>query len=440
MKNVLYVLTSLLILQNSCTTNTDSLLVTALEAEKWIKSGSIRDCEKVSWLPDPTDTTFRSDFLYHGNAGVILFYVELYNTTKDDSYLTEAEYGGNFLIDHLPDTIPSALQVGFYTGLAGASFTLEQIYRAGNNQKFRDQAVRYLDLILEAGNEENGGLDWEGLNDIIYGSSGIGLYLLWAHQNMNYEKGLQAAIQIGNNLLHSMVESPEGGQWPMTNGTPEPVRYMPNFSHGTAGVSYFLASLYEVTRKEKFLDAAISGADYMSSISDEEGLVCHHIPGGEELHYLGWCHGPVGTSRLYYKLHQITGDKQWMDKITRSAHSLIHSGIPEQPQPGFWNNVSQCCGSAGVAEYFLNLYQISGNQEYLDFSHHLTNDLIQRATEDELGLKWIQAEHRTQPDLLIAHTGYMQGAAGIGIWLLHLDGFVKANKPVIILPDSPFTY
>ena len=119
MRNILYILTSLLILQNSCTTNSDSLLVTALEAEKWIKSGSIRDGKKVSWLPDPTDTAFRSDYLYHGNAGVILFYLELYHTTKDDSYLTEAEYGGNFLIDHLPDTIPDAIQVGFYTGLTG---------------------------------------------------------------------------------------------------------------------------------------------------------------------------------------------------------------------------------------------------------------------------------------------------------------------------------
>ena len=41
--------------------------------------------------------------------------------------------------------------------------------------------------------------------------------------------------------------------------------------------------------------------------------VFHHEPDGEDLFYLGWCHGPVGTARLFYRLHQATGDRQWRD-------------------------------------------------------------------------------------------------------------------------------
>jgi hypothetical protein len=51
---------------------------------------------------------------------------------------------------------------------------------------------------------------------------------------------------------------------------------------------------------------------------------------------------------------------------------------------------------------------------------------------------WIQAEHRVRPDLLVAQTGYMQGAAGIGMLLLHLEAFEKGRGAEIILPDSPF--
>jgi hypothetical protein len=53
-------------------------------------------------------------------------------------------------------------------------------------------------------------------------------------------------------------------------------------------------------------------------------------------------------------------------------------------------------------------------------------------------LKWIQAEHRVQPDFLVAQTGFMQGAAGVGKYLLHVDAVAQGKRPVVELPDSPF--
>jgi hypothetical protein len=64
--------------------------------------------------------------------------------------------------------------------------------------------------------------------------------------------------------------------------------------------------------------------------------------------------------------------------------------------------------------------------------------LLQKATRDASGLRWIQAEHRVRPELLIAQTGYMQGAAGIGMLLLHLDAFEQKKRASIVFPDSPF--
>jgi hypothetical protein len=127
-----------------------------------------------------------------------------------------------------------------------------------------------------------------------------------------------------------------------------------------------------------------------------------------------------------------------LDWFGRSARSLLTSGIPEKQTPGFWNNVSACCGSAGVAEFGLDVHRITGDRQYLAFSRRVTDDLLRRATRDEKGLRWVQAEHRVQPNLLIAHTGHMQGAAGIGMWLLHLDGFESGQKNRIIWPDCPY--
>jgi hypothetical protein len=61
-----------------------------------------------------------------------------------------------------------------------------------------------------------------------------------------------------------------------------------------------------------------------------------------------------------------------------------------------------------------------------------------KAAVEDGRMKWIQAEHRTRPELLIAQTGLMQGAAGIGLYLVHLDAFEQGKHPKINLPDSVF--
>jgi lantibiotic modifying enzyme len=234
---------------------------------------------------------------------------------------------------------------------------------------------------------------------------------------------------------------PENGglKWAMSSTTKN---LMPNFSHGTAGNAYFLATLYIQTRKKEFLRAALQGANYLKSVAETEGGTCSifHNEGddGKHLHYLGWCHGPAGTARLFYRLYQATGDREWLKWTERSARSILNSGIPHKQLPGFWNNVSQCCGNAGVGEFFLDLFKVTRKTKYLRFAKRMTDNLLDRSTREGKGLKWIQAENRTQPDSLLAQTGYMQGAAGIGMGLLHLYS-VEHGKPwKIRFPDTPF--
>ena len=62
-----------------------------------------------------------------------------------------------------------------------------------------------------------------------------------------------------------------------------------------------------------------------------------------------------------------------------------------------------------------------------------------RATRDDRGLRWIQAEHRVRPELLVAQTGYMQGAAGVGMWLLRLDATQRGRTTFVRFPDTPWT-
>ena len=114
-------------------------------------------------------------------------------------------------------------------------------------------------------------------------------------------------------------------------------------------------------------------------------------------------------------------------------------GAPERRSDGYWNNISQCCGSAGVGEFFLALHSVSPDRAHLAVAQRAAQDVLGRATEEGDGLKWIQAEHRVRPDLLVAQTGLMQGAAGVGLFLLRLDAAENGRPPFVRMPDTPFT-
>jgi len=423
----------------------------ARAAARWLRaSGLSGDAGKV-WPADPSDHQTVSIDLYSGTAGVVLFFLELHHAAGDPADLEEACAGADALIAGLPDAIDDPEGAGLYTGAAGIGFTLEEVHRASGRPEYREGALRCIRLLHDAarpGGEPAGdpaddavehpiaeGAEWGDAADIISGGAGIGLYLLNAARVMDSPEARNLAVRAGRRLVE--LGRPQGGglKWAMDPGYP---RLMPNFSHGTAGIAYFLARLHEETGDESFLEAALAGGRTLLEISDGRGLVFHHEPGGEDLFYLGWCHGPPGTARLFHQLFMATGDGRWQEAVHRQARAVMASGIPGQQTPGFWYNAGVCCGSAGVASFFLDLHRTFGKEEYLRFAERLTADILARGTRDDDGLRWIHAEHRARPELLAAQTGLMQGAAGIGLFLLHLDALEQGRDPLIVLPDTPF--
>ena len=406
----------------------------AIDAAKWIRGARVETLFGIAWPANPADPKSISTALYSGSPGVVLFLLELHAATGDAAYLADARRGA----DELMTKVPSEAQMGLYEGVAGLGFTLGETWRATKDEKYRKAAAGTIRILSEKAGVVGKGVQWNPSTDIISGSAGIGLYLLHAAETLKDDAAKTLAVRAGDRLLELGRPDQGGTKWAMNPASP---RLMPNFSHGTAGIAYFLATLYKATREPRFLDGALAGARYLQAIAKTEGDIClvpHNQPDGLDLYYLGWCHGPAGTARLFYQLAQVTGDKTWMSWVQKAANGVLTSGIPQQRTPGFWNNVSQCCGSAGVAQFMLDLHNVTRDPKYLAFAERMTADLIARATRDDKGTRWVQAEHRVRPELLIAQTGYMQGAAGIGTWLLRLDAQQRKRPPFVRLPDSPW--
>jgi lantibiotic modifying enzyme len=411
-------------------------LTAAEGAAAWISANRIAGPDGVVWPAVPSEPQPGALDLYSGVPGVVLFYLRATASTGKRAYLDEARGGADYLLAKMSGVEGT----GLYEGLSGLAFALEETYQASKDERYRRGFLDILKRLKESAEPAGAGIEWGPTTDIVSGAAGTGLFLIYACRETGDRAWLDLAAAAGTRLVE--LGRPENGglKWAMDPGFP---RLMPNFSHGTAGVAYFLAALYRETRRREFLEAALAGAKYLLSIAKTDSdscLVFHDEPDNRDLYYLGWCHGPVGTARLFFLLSEVTGDKAWLDWVRRSANGLLQSGIPEQETPGFWNNAGICCGLAGVGEFFLDLYGALRDKAYLDFSKRVASRLLAKATVEDGRMSWVQAEHRTRPDYLFAQTGYMQGAAGIGSYLLRLaeagSGMKRTDR--LVLPDTPF--
>lgn len=452
------------------------------EVDTFLRSCRTEETSEATWRQSTQPESAAQHSLYHGGAGIALFYLELFQATGERDHLDTATAAGNALLHELADT--DFLTIGMYSGWPGYVFVLNEIAKASGDPKFRQGAISALDNMMNQSEPLGAGIGWiepmpfsdiTGLTgdrevlDLSIGAAGAGVVLLYAHRQGLHSQALGWARQVADRLLEMAVDSDSGLNWLMMADMPFPFT-APNFAHGAAGVGYFLADLYRDTEDEAYLEAALKAATYVRSneVESGDGCLVTHTNENPSLFYLGVCHGPAGTGRLMYLLHEITEDSEWLDWVHLNMRGLLATGAPEVRTDGLWNNYGQCCGDAGIGDYALFLYRATKRLEYLDLAERIRDFLIlvsenpvvggspvvgedatlgkdQHAANSEQGgldpdrsRRWPQAEHRSRPQHLRTQTGYMQGAAGIGSFLLHLATFDDAASPKVVLPEMPF--
>lgn len=407
-------------------------------AALWLQQQAQQHEHGTYWAVEEKEPLWALNNLYAGNAGPVLFFAYMYKVTGEETYKVQALDGANFLLATLDkdrDKYPEYNHFSLYTGLAGVAFVLDEVSAiTGLPQYGKGAQAIVATLQKEMQVDERGKLPkrFTEYTDIIMGTAGMGLYLLQASERHRSKDALKMALALGDALLAQKVDRDVGAMW---LDHPKATYTMPNFSHGTAGIAFFFARLHQETGEQRFLDAAIEGGQHLLSLANEQGLIYHYSTMEKVDYYLGWCHGPPGTSRLYHQLWKQTKDPLWKKEMEQSTAALRTSGLPNARPYGFWNNVGQCCGSAGVTECALTMNHISGDKGWLTLARSMGADVLERATKKAGAYHWVQAEHRKKPELLQAQVGYMQGASGIGIMLLRLHLQEKNQKLALQLPD-----
>lgn len=419
----------------------DELLDLARRAARFIQSHERATDAGLTWRKSPDDPQESLD-LYHGSAGVVLFLAELARATGQSTYLDQAERGLRHIAAASPAS-PSVWEIGLYGGTAGHVCVALALHAISGESEHRDIASRLTDrLVTSVQRSSADGRHLGGVSDIMYGAAGVIVVLLEAARALQRPDLIGLASQLASELVDNAepaAPTASGVRWKMT---PSDTYYMPNFSHGTAGVAYSLVRLYDETGDKKLLDTALAADRHLLALADtgHGGFRVQHVdPDAPHRFYLAWCHGPPGTARFYHALHRATKDPRWRSRVLACASSVRRSGIPELETGGFWYNAGQCCGSAAVAEFYLGLAALENQPAWEGLAAAVVDHIIARGTPTESGgLEWVHAENRAEPYWRQSYTGYMQGAAGIGSLLIRLAGRTSGKPWKERLPDNPF--
>ncbi len=457
----------------------------AEQSAAWIKTTKLSGKAGTVWSQSPDSKEDFSDYpmltpksLYGGSSGVGLFYLRLYQVTKNALYLAEAESAAKEIIEtdegtaFYERTLNSKSSgasklvhvknmpgwaAGYYNGPTGSAYLVIKLFELTGKEFYKNYAVKVADDLLSAAKKSDEGIYWSEQNDLC-GDAGFVTYLASVYELTKDSRYSDAAKSFGNFLLSKGKPAPNGGTyWNVVDLTiidfPKDVFWV-NHAHGTSGVGWIFTILYNLTKDERFLNAAKEAAEYIKGIAvgDENAVLVPYLDSLErgpstEFYYLSTCHGPAGTSILFQSLYRITGEKEYLDWVLKLSRGIIKAGAPEIFSRGYWQSQALCCGTPGLLEHFISVYKLTKNTEFLEYAKRAAKTVVgQSFVADADGdiyhqkpvRKWSGAWWRTIPTDVHSYTGLYIGTAGNAWALLSLTAAEKNENLIELIEYSYF--
>ena len=439
-KATIYILLAVVIY--SCNEPKNQKYISHVEAiDRWLTTTKVAS-DGISIWPDALDQPNKVSLSFSdGVAGKLILYLQLHNETEDDKYLSEVNSAADYILSHLPQKTDSLQKVFWafspYGNVCGSAFGLIEAYKATQNEKYKAGAEQIIDVLNHFAVNKEDTISWGLGNDVLGGLAGTGLFMLYAGEALNRPDLIETASRAGNTLI-SRANSDIGLSWKRgQNGRFE----LPNFSHGAAGIGYFLARIYEVSQNEKYLDAALKANTYLESIAKTEGdvfLIPYGFPdpGWSRPFDIGWAHGPAGVARFYRQLYNVTGNEKWENREKSCLRGISASGIPDLPANADFGTdefyLDNRFGIGSVVSFMLDV----GKQDMTD---QLIDHILSKSVTQNQNMSWPQARYNFMQNAgdTTAFTGYFYGASGYGLLLLKAQAKLNGTE-FIRFVDDPY--
>jgi len=424
------------------------VLVLAEDVGKWLATTAIHGPNGISWPDDALNPDKVGYDLASGVSGKVLYFLALHQATGNTDYLDIALGGADYLLTVIenPGSFDgNSRRASLYSGISGIGVALLNMQR--HDPKYARGATQIVGLLHDWAVESPQGLRWsDDFNDLIYGDAGTALFLAQVAEQTGNEAALAMSVEGARFLLSQGQNAEQGLYWYFRRSKEF---NLPNFSHGTAGIAYVLATIGSLADDEALLKGAGQGFEYIQSIAEvEDGLL--RIPYGwgsdswEGLYEFGWAHGLAGTASLFQRLQQsgVNADAA-AEFETLTKQTILNIGLPGTAIEPFAEPSTPLDKRFGRAGILVALSNWSAGESRDSETTRLRDAVFAHirdaAVSDDRGSRWEVDAPAFMGGGRAAYTGLFHGAAGIGLAVLQLHATMNERSSYISLPDDPFT-
>lgn len=390
---------------------------------------------KVDFYGEGTYSWRKSATIYDGNAGIVLFFIQLYKNTHDPRYLALIHRVSNWLFHQLSALSES---YAFVSGRLGLSYTFMQVY-------LLTKEAQYLEMAEKAAEGCESYLH-KGWDDWLLGISGSLIPLMHLHMLTGKEKYLKLIEQFANRLLQKSSLGPKAGLY--WDRSPDQVRGLCGYSHGASGVGEVWLELGNYTGNPAFFYLAEEAFRYEDEYYNpeqknwpdfrksnerqkEQEANLAALEAGNEAYFnesefmQAWCHGSpgIGLARL----------RAFMLLKTPTYLAQVRDCLPEKVNLDLLEKESEdpllilCHGICGNADLKIEFARQTREDTLLAEVKKLGKWIIRRRAE---GMSY-RSGFALSPE---EDTSLFMGSAGIGYFFLRLH---NPDTPSVLLISGP---
>jgi serine/threonine protein kinase len=210
--------------------------------------------------------------------------------------------------------------------------------------------------------------------DLFHGMAGWGLANLKFFLELRDEVYLGKAIEAGEALMKSGLESERGLRWEKDGVTPL------GLAHGPSGISLFLLYLYLASGREDFLDTGVKALDFdlNSGVTTQDGGLSWRRNDDERaIIYPYWRYGSAGIGLVLVRYYSLLGGDRYSDVLEKIFLDLKRKYAVF---PGLFS------GLTGIGETLLDFHLFTGEDRFQEAALRIATGLSLFRIEREEGL------------------------------------------------------
>ncbi len=372
-------------------------------------SSKEKSIESIDWVMD--DATWNgSGYKFDGTsvteANIGNVFLKVYNISQNETYLDFSKSLANWLI---ANANKSGIWARWAKSQGGNVFYISGSESSSEYGGAPQIGNFFLNLYLKTNNQTFLNYSKKAANWLINTTVNISGLYMWnetTSSTAKYTSFLRGAANVGNFLTELYAITNNGiyldyaqgaANWlinitTITNNysyyekisSPNTIYF--SLEGGAAGIGNFFLNLYKKTTNDTFLNYAIGTANYLIKVSNGTINNCFWARKNDYgFYYTGFTRGTAGIAYYFVNLFETINSEIYLNYSKGALNWLISQNKDSSDDSFIWNRalgdltqiLNYKYGNAGIGLFFLNLYSKTNNESYLEYIQKTANKILE---------------------------------------------------------------